>query len=79
MEILKDCISHCTLRFKGCKRRYPNHYKTWCQSQNKKSPMTALPDGLSLYRLFDLMNAEQYLEHKNLAYANAGSSVVLQQ
>jgi TonB-dependent starch-binding outer membrane protein SusC len=30
------------------------------------------------YRLFDLMNAEQYLEHKNLAYANAGSSVVLQ-
>jgi TonB-linked SusC/RagA family outer membrane protein len=29
------------------------------------------------YRLFDLMNAEQYLEHKNLAYANAGSSVVL--
>jgi TonB-linked SusC/RagA family outer membrane protein len=31
------------------------------------------------YRLFDLMNAEQYLAHKNLAYANAGSSVVLQQ
>ncbi len=31
------------------------------------------------YRLFDLMNAEQYIEHKNLAYANAGSSVVLQQ
>ncbi|MCK7529962.1 MAG: TonB-dependent receptor plug domain-containing protein [Marinilabiliales bacterium] len=30
------------------------------------------------YRLFDLMNAEQYLEHKNLAYANAGSTVVLQ-
>ncbi len=29
------------------------------------------------YRLFDLMNAEQYLAHKNLAYANAGSSVVL--
>jgi TonB-linked SusC/RagA family outer membrane protein len=29
------------------------------------------------YRLFDLMNAEQYLEHKNLAYANAGSSTVL--
>ncbi len=29
------------------------------------------------YRLFELMNAEQYLEHKNLAYANAGSSVVL--
>jgi TonB-linked SusC/RagA family outer membrane protein len=31
------------------------------------------------YRLFDLMNAEQYLAHKNLAYANAGSSVVLHQ
>jgi len=30
------------------------------------------------YRLFELMNAEQYLEHKNLAYANAGSTVVLQ-
>jgi len=29
------------------------------------------------YRLFPLMNAEQYLEHKNLAYANAGSTVVL--
>lgn len=29
------------------------------------------------YRLFDLMNAEQYLEHKNLAYANAGSTVRL--
>ena len=26
------------------------------------------------YRLFDLMNAEQYLEHKNLAYENAGST-----
>ncbi len=31
------------------------------------------------YRLFDLMNAKQYLEHKNLAYANAGSTVVLKQ
>jgi TonB-linked SusC/RagA family outer membrane protein len=31
------------------------------------------------YRLFDLMNAEQYIAHKNLAYANAGSSVVLHQ
>lgn len=31
------------------------------------------------YRLFDMMNAEQYLAHKNLAYANAGSSVVLHQ
>ncbi len=31
------------------------------------------------FRLFDLMNAEQYLAHKNLAYANAGSSVVLKQ
>jgi len=29
------------------------------------------------YRLFDLMNADQYIAHKNLAYANAGSSVVL--
>lgn len=29
------------------------------------------------YRLFDLMNGDQYIEHKNLAYANAGSSVVL--
>jgi TonB-dependent SusC/RagA subfamily outer membrane receptor len=26
------------------------------------------------YRLFDLMNAEQYLEHKNLAYENSGST-----
>lgn len=31
------------------------------------------------YRLFDLMNAKQYIEHKNLAYANAGSTVVLKQ
>jgi hypothetical protein len=31
------------------------------------------------YRLFDIMNAEQYLAHKNLAYANSGSSVVLHQ
>jgi len=31
------------------------------------------------YRLFDLMNAEQYIEHKNLAYANAGLSTVLHQ
>ncbi len=29
------------------------------------------------YRLFDLMDADQYLAHKNLAYSNAGSSVVL--
>jgi TonB-linked SusC/RagA family outer membrane protein len=29
------------------------------------------------YRLFDVMNAEQYLEHKNLAFANAGSTTVL--
>ena len=29
------------------------------------------------YRLFDLMNAEQYIAHKNLAYSNAGSSLVL--
>jgi len=29
------------------------------------------------YRLFDLMNAEQYLEHKNLAYANSGSALRL--
>lgn len=26
------------------------------------------------YRLFDLMNAEQYIEHKNRAYENAGSA-----
>jgi len=26
------------------------------------------------YNLFDIMNAEQYLEHKNLAYANSGST-----
>jgi TonB-linked SusC/RagA family outer membrane protein len=31
------------------------------------------------YRLFKLMNAEQYLEEKNVAYANSGSSVVLHQ
>ncbi len=32
------------------------------------------------YRMFDLMNAQQYLEHKNLAYANAGfTSPVLKQ
>ena len=29
------------------------------------------------YRLFDLMNADQFIAHKNIAYANAGSSVVL--
>ena len=29
------------------------------------------------YRLFELMNGDQYLEHKNLAYANAGSTVRL--
>lgn len=26
------------------------------------------------YRLFDMMNAAQYIEHKNLAYANAGTT-----
>jgi TonB-linked SusC/RagA family outer membrane protein len=29
------------------------------------------------YNLFEVMNAEQYIEHKNLAYANAGSATVL--
>ncbi|MRR23735.1 SusC/RagA family TonB-linked outer membrane protein, partial [bacterium] len=29
------------------------------------------------YRIFDLMNGDQYLEHKNLAYANAGSTTRL--
>jgi TonB-linked SusC/RagA family outer membrane protein len=29
------------------------------------------------FHLFDLMNADQYLEHKNLAYANASSATVL--
>ena len=29
------------------------------------------------YRLFDMMNAEQYLAHKNLAYTNAGSGAPL--
>ncbi len=29
------------------------------------------------YRLFDMMNAEQYLAHKNLAYTNAGQTAPL--
>jgi TonB-dependent starch-binding outer membrane protein SusC len=29
------------------------------------------------YRIFDMMNPEQYLEHKNMAYANAASTTVL--
>lgn len=29
------------------------------------------------FRLFEMMNAEQYLEHKNLAYANSGSATRL--
>lgn len=29
------------------------------------------------YHLFEMMNPEQYLEHKNLAYANAGIATVL--
>jgi len=29
------------------------------------------------YHLFEMMNADQYFTHKNLAYANAGSSTVL--
>jgi len=31
----------------------------------------------SPFRIFEMMDAEQYLTHKNLAYANAGSSTVL--